>query len=442
MKLIKVVCTMAIAAACAFAQGEPARGSMRQGAKKVAAQTNTSKYKVKPATQKKTDRQQQSVSKPEQTQFRRLPYVGAIAADAETGRVVFSDNADRKAYPASVTKLMTALLVLEDIEQGKCKLEDRATASVRATFEQPSGVGFRPGQSMTIDDLLMALMVRSANDAAVVLAEHAAGGDLLAFIARMNARAAELGMKNTKYDSPNGLPPYDAKHRPKKWRHGYDYSTAADILKLAREVVKHEQIFKYTSTKIATVTDGAGNPLRSVNHNNILVKDKQKILNDKGESEVDGLKTGYIDAGGSSIALTGKRNGRRAIVVVLGSLTTKDRDSNARTIMIRALDDVAKHVEKPSCPPPAPEKAAVSTPPPAKEASPSPVDAAAKAAVAEPSDKDIPQKDKTGNGSSSLGWLLIFGAFGVAAAAYLAWRWLGKDRRDAWSFEDIPNSPN
>ena len=149
---------MAIAAACAFAQGEPARGSMRQGAKKVVSQPNTSRSKVKPATQKKPDRQQQSVSQPEQTQFRRLPYVGAIAADAETGRVVFSDNADRKAYPASVTKLMTALLVLEDIEQGKYKLEDRAKASVRATFEQPSGVGFRPDQSMTIDDLLMALM--------------------------------------------------------------------------------------------------------------------------------------------------------------------------------------------------------------------------------------------------------------------------------------------
>ena len=449
-----VTVLLAVAAACLVAYGEPARGSLRQGAKKVSAQKVASAkrpaFSAKPkatsaVSKKKTaaPAQPSQAAKPAQSQFRRLPYVGAIAADAETGKIIFSDNADRKAYPASVTKLMTALLVLEDVEKGKYKLSDRAKASVRATHEQPSGVGIKPEQSMTIDDLLMALMVKSANDAAVVLAENAMDGDLLAFIARMNGRAAELGMKNTTYDSPNGLPPYDAKRRPKKWRHGYDCSTAADILKLSMEVVKHKQIFKYTSTKIATVTDGSGNPLKAVNHNNILVKDKQKILNEKGESEVDGLKTGYIDAGGSSIALTGTRNGRRAVVVVLGSASTKDRDANARSLMIRALDAVASPKEQ--------APATNAAPAPATSSNKSPEQPAAKdttppAAPAEPpaastTETQAPAAKPNGGGSSSFGWLLILAALGVGAAAYFAWRWIGKDNREDWNFEDIPSDP-
>ena len=438
---VKTVVAVLLALSCFAVQGEVARGSMRQDAKKVTTAKKakaSSPVKAKKTSAKKKPAARQQASKPNQSQYRRLPYVGAVAADADTGRIIFSDNADRRAYPASVTKLMTALLVLEDVEHGKYKLADRATASVRATFEQPSGVGFRPNQSMTIDDLLMALMVRSANDAAVVLAENAAGGDLLAFIARMNARAAELGMKDTKYDSPNGLPPYDAKRRPKKWRHHYDYSTANDILKLAREVIKHPQIFKYTSTKIATVTDGEGKPLKSVNHNNILVKDKQKILNAKGESEVDGLKTGYIDDGGSSIALTGKRDGHRAIVVVLGSATTKDRDMNARSLMIRALNAIAPPVKNDTAAPA--EAVTPSQPADVKAEEPSrdvPQEPAANQAQA-PAEEPVPQKESSGGGFS-LGWLLIVVAICVGAAAFFAWRWLGKDDNKEWDFEDIPS---
>ena len=446
MPLLKIACSLTIAVLCLAVQGEPARGSMRQGAKKVSAQkpaaTKAKASKPSAPTAKKPVAKKPATpaaTQPVQSQFRRSPYVGAIAADAATGRIIFSDSADRKAYPASVTKLMTALLVLEDVEQGKYKLTDRATASVRATFEQPSGVGIKPGQSMTIDDLLMALMVKSANDAAVVLAEHAADGDLLKFIARMNARAKELGMAGTQYDSPNGLPPYDAKRRPKKWRHGYDSSTAADILKLAREVVKHQKIFKYTSTKIATVTDGAGQPLKAVNHNNILVKDKQKILNEKGESEVDGLKTGYIDAGGSSIALSGTRDGHRAIVVVLGAASTKERDQHARTLMIRALAAVAappKEVTPPAA------AAAKDTPPPAQDVQPpaaAPETAKPTEATPKPTqDATPPPVSSSGGGSLALGLLLIFVAIGVAAAAYFAWKWLGKGNREEWEFEDIP----
>jgi D-alanyl-D-alanine carboxypeptidase (penicillin-binding protein 5/6) len=157
-------------------------------------------------------------------------------------------------------------------------------------------------------------------------------GDLQAFVVRMNNRAEQLGMTHTHYETPNGYPPKPGAKRP------FDTSTARDLVKLARKIVTMREVFRFTKTKICTVTDGAGQPLKMVNHNNILVKDKKKILNEKGESEVDGLKTGYIDAGGSSIILTGIRNGKRAIVVVLGSQTSKLRDEHARKLMVDALD--------------------------------------------------------------------------------------------------------
>ena len=282
---------------------------------------------------------------PPETAFRRTPYVGAIAVDAATGRVLFERNADVVARPASVTKLMTLLLCIEDMHALKYDPTTRVTASVRCSREKPSVVGLKPGQSMTVDDLLMSIMVKSANDAAVLLAENSTAkragreiqpGDLQAFVMRMNSKAKELGMNNTHYETPNGYPPPPGSKRP------FDTSTCRDLVKLARAVLRYPEVFRFTKTKLCTVTDGAGNPLKMVNHNNILVKDKQKILNEKGESEVDGLKTGYIDAGGSSIVLTASRNGKRAIVVVVGSQTSKLRDEHARRLMVDALDEISR----------------------------------------------------------------------------------------------------
>ena len=280
-----------------------------------------------------------------ETAFRRTPYVGAIAVDAQTGHVLFEDHADTVARPASVTKLMTLLLCLEDMHALKYDPTTRVTASVRCSQEKPNSVGLKPGQPTTIDDPLMSITVKSANDAAVLLAENSTArnagreirpGDLQAFIVRMNAKARKLGMLHTHYETPNGYPHKPGSKRP------FDTSTARDLVKLAQAVLRYPEVFRFTKTKLTTVTDGAGNPLRMVNHNNILVKDKMKILDELGESEVDGLKTGYIDAGGSSIILTGKRNGKRAIVIVLGSQTSKLRDQHARQLMVDALDKIQK----------------------------------------------------------------------------------------------------
>lgn len=290
------------------------------------ATKRTAAQKAKPAATAKAG--------PATNAHRRDPYVGAISADAKTGRILFSDNADAEAYPASVTKLMTALLVLEDVRAGRYTLADRVTATSEAYYSESSWVGIRAGQSMTVDDLLMSLMVMSANDAAIVLGVKSAGS-LDAFVARMNARARELGMTRTQYFNPNGLPPNARKRYP--WK-SFNRTTAADQLKLAMAAVRLPEIFRYTSAKTATVTDGAGKPLKMMNHNRILRMDKFHVVNPDGKEAVDGLKTGYIDAGGSSIALTGTRNGKRAIVIVLGSASSDLREQQASRLLEDALD--------------------------------------------------------------------------------------------------------
>ena len=298
---------------------------------------------------------------PVETAHRKTPYVGAISVDAATGRVLFEDRADAEAYPASVTKLMTLLLVMEDVKQGKYGFDGKVEATADAYQSEPSWVGIKAGEKMSVRDLCAALMVESANDAAIVLGVHSAGS-FDAFIARMNARAAELGMKGTKYFNPNGLPPNTAKRYP--WK-SFNVSTARDQMILARQLVKMPEVMKLTSIKTCDLiktadgfrvsvtrrvnepntptapADGERIVKQMNNHNNVMRTDKLKILNPDGTEAADGLKTGYIDAGGSSIVLTGSRKGKRAIVVVLGSSSSKERDANARRLLSDALGSLA-----------------------------------------------------------------------------------------------------
>ena len=298
---------------------------------------------------------------PVETAHRKTPYVGAISVDAATGRVLFEDKADAEAYPASVTKLMTLFLVMEDVKQGKYAFDDKVEATADAYRSEPSWVGIKVGEKMSVRDLCAALMVESANDAAIVLGVHSAGS-FDAFVARMNARAAELGMSRTKYYNPNGLPPNAGRRYP--WK-SFNVSTARDQMILARQLVKMPEVMKLTSIKTCdlvktadgyrvavtrrtnepTVETQAAEGEKVVkqlrNHNNVMRTDKLKILNPDGAEAVDGLKTGYIDAGGSSVVLTGQRKGKRVIVVVLGSSSAKERDANARSLMVDALGSLA-----------------------------------------------------------------------------------------------------
>ena len=315
---------------------------------------------VRKATAKRAA-QQEVVSAPVQGAHRRSPYVGAISVNAETGDVIFSDNADAEAYPASVTKLMTLLLVMEDVKAGKYSLDAAVEATADAYKSEPSWVGIKVGEKMSIRDLCYSLMVESANDAAIVLGVHSAGS-FDAFVARMNARAAELGMKSTKYFNPSGLPPNASKRYP--WK-SFNVSTARDQVRLAQTLVKMPEVLSLTSVKTCdliktkdgfrvSVTRRANEPIRETamaageklvkqmrNHNNVMVKDARKVFNPDGKEAVDGLKTGYIDDGGSSVVLTGARKGKRAIVVVLGSASSKERDDHARRLLVDALGSMA-----------------------------------------------------------------------------------------------------
>ena len=315
---------------------------------------------VRKATAKRAA-QQEVVSAPVQGAHRRSPYVGAISVNAETGDVIFSDNADAEAYPASVTKLMTLLLVMEDVKAGKYSLDAAVEATADAYKSEPSWVGIKVGEKMSVRDLCMALMVESANDAAIVLGVHSAGS-FDAFVARMNARAAELGMKSTKYFNPNGLPPNASKRYP--WK-SFNVSTARDQVRLAQTLVKMPEVLSFTSVKTCdliktkdgfrvSVTRRANEPIRETavaageklvkkmpNHNNVMVKDARKVFNPDGKEAVDGLKTGYIKDGGYSVVLTGARKGKRAIVVVLGSASSKERDDHARRLLVDALGSMA-----------------------------------------------------------------------------------------------------
>jgi len=281
----------------------------------------------------------------------RAPYRGAIAVDADTGRILFSDNMRTPGYPASVTKLMTFLLVLEDIQARLYGFNSRAVASPLAASMEPSSVGLRPGQSMTIHDLLLSIMVKSANDAAETLAEHSAlahrrrlgaplegatADELCAeFVERMNRRARELGMHDTRYASPNGLPP------PRGSRRGFDVSTAADLVELGKVLVRMPKALEYTSCPSCTVTDGSGKPLTLVSHNYFIPKNPDPKRLCTPLPECDGLKTGFTAASGSSIMLTARRNGRRVIVVVLGSAGRHEREAAAGHILRDSLDAVS-----------------------------------------------------------------------------------------------------
>ena len=236
----------------------------------------------------------------------RDPYQGAIAVDAATGRVLFEDHADARGYPASTLKLMDLLIILEKIESGALKLTDKVTATAEAAKLGGTQVWLKENEIFTVDELLYALMVQSANDAAVALATHLAGSPE-GFVGLMNQRAQALGMTATTFHTVHGLPPSEGAQP--------DVSTPGDFAKLALAVLKHQDTLRYTATaeRVFRVTP----PLTIRTHNHLLENYRGKDRHNF--TGCDGLKTGYIKAGGYCIAATAKRGADRAVVVMFGS---------------------------------------------------------------------------------------------------------------------------
>jgi len=204
------------------------------------------------------------------------PCLGAIVVDNATGKALFEDRADANGYPASMLKLMDLLIILEKIEQKQLTLQDPVIVSAKASHIGGSRVWLAEKETFTIDDMLYALMIQSANDVAVALAEKVAGSTE-AFVELMNKRAQELGMTHTVFHSVHGLPPGAGQE--------HDITTARDFALLSRELLKHKDALRYTST--------VERPFRPDDKKHmVMMRNHDHLL---GQVEgVDGLKTGYF----------------------------------------------------------------------------------------------------------------------------------------------------
>ncbi len=237
-------------------------------------------------------------------------YKGAIVIDAATGQTLFEDNADNVSPPASVTKLMTFLIVHDAIAAGRLTLGTPVTANAVDQSMGGTQVNLAAGETFTVEELLYALMVESANDAAHALT-HAASSDRAGFVALMNARAQGLGMKNTVFRSPHGLPPAS-----KQTADG-DLTSPRDLALLSRELVTRTDVLRYSAVRTRPFAGGVrAETLYLRNHNKLLGK----------VAGVDGLKTGYTRGAGFCLAATAQRGDQRIIVVSMGSPTSKGRD--------------------------------------------------------------------------------------------------------------------
>jgi D-alanyl-D-alanine carboxypeptidase (penicillin-binding protein 5/6) len=233
---------------------------------------------------------------------------GQICIDADTGKILSGRNANVRHPPASVTKLMTLFLVLDAVRDGTVALTTPVEASLRAQNMGGTQVHLAAGEINTVDDLLYALMLQSANDAAVALAEKISGS-VEVFVDAMNAKARELGLENTKFSTPHGLPISKKERAAGKLP---DMTTAADLAKLSRALIKtYPRVFRYSAAKTKMFREFriGVKPLPMGNHNALL-----KLF-----PGCDGLKTGWTNAG-ASIVTTASRGNRRVIAVVLGGI--------------------------------------------------------------------------------------------------------------------------
>lgn len=231
----------------------------------------------------------------------------AVLMEASTGEVLYQKAPHDKRPCASITKVMTLLLVMEALDAGKIHLTDMVSTSAHASSMGGSDIWLKEGETMSVNDMIKATVVASANDAAVALAEHIAGSDD-AFVGMMNAKAKALGMKDTTFKNCNGL---DAEGH---------VTSAYDVAVMSRALIQHKKIFEYTSIWMDTLRGGK---TQIVNTNKLL----------KNYKGITGLKTGTTSSAGSCISATAERDGLSLIAVALGAGSTNDRFSTATTLL-------------------------------------------------------------------------------------------------------------
>ncbi|MDO4846893.1 MAG: D-alanyl-D-alanine carboxypeptidase family protein [Clostridiaceae bacterium] len=233
----------------------------------------------------------------------------AVLMEASTGRVLMAKDADMQVYPASVTKIMSLLLVTEAIDRGQIALTDIVTASAYASKKGGSQIWLKEGEQMTVDDMLKATAVASANDACTALGEFIAGSED-AFVNKMNERAKELGMNNTHFENCTGLDDTADGH----------LTTAYDIALMSRELLKHERIRNYSTIWTDTLRGGE----TALTNTNKLIRFYDGAT---------GLKTGTTSKAGCCVSATAERDGLELIAVVMGSDNSNDRFNSARAML-------------------------------------------------------------------------------------------------------------
>jgi D-alanyl-D-alanine carboxypeptidase (penicillin-binding protein 5/6) len=242
---------------------------------------------------------------------------GAIVIDAETGNVLFEDRADTVAAPASMTKLMTFAVLHDKLAAGALSLDTLIEVTAADSNIGGSQVWLKEHEVFPVQELLYAMMVHSANDAAYALARTAAGS-VDAFVELMNRKAQELGMTHTTFRSPHGLPP-----ETRRTLDG-DVSTPRDFALLCRELLRHTDVLAYTSIRTRDFGTGVRpQPVAMVNSDHLVGR----------VPGVDGLKTGYTRDAGFCLSATAQRNGRRVLVVSMGSPTSKARDRKVTELL-------------------------------------------------------------------------------------------------------------
>jgi serine-type D-Ala-D-Ala carboxypeptidase (penicillin-binding protein 5/6) len=234
----------------------------------------------------------------------------AILMEKDTGEILYNKNADERLPPASMTKIMTLILIMEALEKGQITLNEKVRVSEHAASMGGSQIFLEAGEEMTVEDLLKGIAIASGNDASVALAEKIAGSEK-AFVIKMNEKVKSIGLKNTHFVNSTGLPAEN------------HYSTAHDMAVMAKELLKYEDITKYTSIYEDYLRKGTEDEFWLVNTNKLV----------RFYDGVDGLKTGYTSEAKYCLTATAKRGDMRVIAVAMGADTTKKRNADVSAML-------------------------------------------------------------------------------------------------------------
>ncbi|WP_332629413.1 D-alanyl-D-alanine carboxypeptidase family protein [Halalkalibacter flavus] len=245
----------------------------------------------------------------------------AIVIERDTGEVIFDKNSHEKLPPASMTKIMTMLLIMEAIDKEAIAYEDMVRTSEYAASMGGSQIFLEPGEEMSVEDMLKAIAVASANDASVAMAEHLAGTEE-EFVAMMNDKAKELGLENTNFINTNGLPAEN------------HYTTAYDLAMISKELLKYDEITKFTGIYEDYLrADSEEDKFWLVNTNKLV----------KFYPGVDGLKTGYTREAMYCLTATAEKNGMRVITVIMGAPSPKERNAQITSMLDYAFSQFQAH---------------------------------------------------------------------------------------------------